>query len=255
MRLEDWFELASELGFDGTEIHAKSLERLDKEYLLHIVDALNNSNLKVSQVTCATDFTNPDPDFRDLEVQTLMGHIDAASVLDSCCLRITAGQVYPEVPRRVAISWVIDCFRRCLEYSHERSIWLAYENHYQDYFWKRPDFSLKHDVFLEIIDQLEDPSLKVNFDCANPLMVGEDPLTLLLSVLDRVIHVHCSDRARPYEYTHSVPGEGLVDYGSIFHALKGAKWDGWLSIEYTGDEGVEGLRRACKFIRTKWGEV
>ena len=255
MCLEDWFKLASELGFEGTEIHEKSLERSDKQELSHLMDVLGNYHLKVSQLTCATDFTNPDPVFRDREVQNLMGSIDVVNLLGGCCLRVTAGQMYPGIPREKAISWVVDCFRRSLDYSQEKGVWLAYENHYKDYFWERPDFSLKHDIYLEIIEQLTDTPLKVNFDCSNPLMIGEDPVPLLVSVLDRVIHVHCSDRATPFEYMHSIPGEGLVDFGSIFHTLKGANWDGWLSIEYNGTEGIRGLRQACAFIRAKWKEA
>jgi len=255
MGLDDWFRLASALGFDGTEIHERSLASFDKDYLQDIVEAVKSNNLQVSQLICATDFTNPDPILRDREVQTLKQYIDASSLLDGCCLRITAGQVYPDIPRELTISWVVDCFRRCLEYALNKEVLLAYENHYQDYFWERPDFSMKHEIYLEILDQLEDTHLKVNFDCANPIMIGEDPSILLLRVLDRIVHVHCSDRATLYDYTHSVPGEGLVDFKSIFNTLKKAGWDGWLSIEYNGVEGVDGLRRASTFIRKAWEEA
>jgi 3-hexulose-6-phosphate synthase/6-phospho-3-hexuloisomerase len=52
-----------------------------------------------------------------------------------------------------------------------------------------------------------------------------------------------------------VAGEGLVDYPGIFKILKRAGYDGWLSIEYNGVEGLEGLKRAIAYIQRTWEEV
>ena len=121
---------------------------------------------------------------------------------------VTAGQEYPGVSIEQGIAWVEECLRECLGYAAQYRVWLAYENHYKDYFWERPDFSMKHEVYLEILSRLRDTSLKVNFDCANPIMSGEDPVALLSQVADRVVHVHATDRATPFEYTHAAVGEG-----------------------------------------------
>jgi len=134
-------------------------------------------------------------------------------------------------------------------------VWLAFENHYKDYLWDRPDFSMRHEIFLGILDRLQHTSLKVNFDCANPFMIGENPVALLELVVNRVVHVHCSDRAVPFESTHAVPGEGLVDYHSLFGILKGAAYDGWLSIEYNGPGGLECVKRGIAYVRKTWNEA
>ena len=255
MSLEDWFKMAADLGLAGTEIQHNCLHSHEPDYLEHIADAVRKAGLGVSQFISAPDFASPDPEHRAQEIQKLKRHIDIAAFFGACCVRVTAGQEYPDVPLEQGIAWVVESFRECLEYADQKGVWLAYENHFKDYFWERPDFSMMYEIYLEILERLRDTSLKVNFDCANPIMIGENPVALLRKVVDRVVHVHCTDRATPFEYTHAVAGEGLVDYPSVFKILKRAGYDGWLSIEYNGPEGLEGLKRAIAYIRKTWEEV
>jgi sugar phosphate isomerase/epimerase len=255
MSLEDWFQIAVELGLDGTEIQHNCLRGYEPDYLEHMAWAVKETGLEVSQFISAPDFTNPDPEYRAQEVQKLRRHVDIAAFFGACCVRVTAGQEYPNVPLEQGCAWVVKCFQECLEYADQKGVWLAYENHYKDYFWERPDFSMRHEIYLEILDRLRDTSLKVNFDCANPIMTGENPVDLLGKVMGRVVHVHCTDRATPFEYTHAVAGEGLVDYPTVFKILKQAGYDSWLSVEYNGPEGIEGLKRAIAYVRKTWEEV
>ena len=154
MCLEDWFEIAVDLELNGTEIHQNFLENLDKGYLAQVTEALSRYKLEVSQLICSTDFTNPDDEARETEVRKLKQLIDAARLIGADYLRITTGQVYPEIPFDQSIAWVVESFRECLHYAHQRGVFLTYENHYRDLSWDRPDFSMKHDVYIEIIPHL-----------------------------------------------------------------------------------------------------
>jgi len=57
---------------------------------------------------------------------------------------------------------------------------------------------------------------------------------------------------------HGEIGKGLNDYDAIFSTLRGAGFDGWVSIE-DGVEGMDQLAASVKFVRAKlqqhWGEV
>jgi len=255
MSLNDWFETAARLGLEGTEVQHVCLPSLEADDLAQMAGAIRARGLEVSQFISAPDFVNPDPQFHRQQIRTLQQHIDAAALLGAHCVRITAGQEYPDVPMQQGIARIVASFLECLEYADRKDVCLAYENHYKDYFWERRDFSARGEVYLEILDRLQDTALRVNFDCANPLMVGEDPAPLLGRVVDRVVHVHCTDRAKLFEYTHSVPGEGKVDFPSVFGILKRAGFDGWLSIEYNGVEGLEGLKRAIGNVRSTWEQT
>ena len=254
MDLPEWFAIARELGLDGTEIHHRSLRSHEPAYVEALGEDLRRSGLEVSQIVGAADLTHPDPDVREAEVASTLANVDLAVALGAECVRVTAGQTHPDVAHAQGVALAVDGIRRVGEYARERGVRAAYENHYKDYFWPRPDFSQRADVFLEILDQLRDAPVGVNFDCSNQVMIGEDPVELLRQVRHRVVHVHCSDRVAPNEYLHAVTGEGIVDYPAIFRLLREGGYDGWLSVEYNGTEGLDGLRRSVENVRRLWAE-
>jgi sugar phosphate isomerase/epimerase len=105
----------------------------------------------------------------------------------------------------------------------------------------------------------------VNYDPSNTLLAGEDPLELLRRVRHRVVTMHASDRylasgtledLRREETSvgyarrlrHGEIGKGMNDYDAIFAELRGAGFDGWISIE-DGVEGMDQLKRSAAFLR------
>src|ERR671921_878836 len=67
-----------------------------------------------------------------------------------------------------------------------RNIALAVENHTKSFFWQHFDFAQQSQVFLRIVDGLRDSSVGINFDSANPLVAGEDPLPIFEQVKERL---------------------------------------------------------------------
>lgn len=254
MELSEWFSVARDLGLDGTEIHHRSLRSHERAHVEAVGEDLRRSGLAVSQIVGAADLTHPDPAVRETEVAATLLNVDLAVALGAECVRVTAGQTHVEVSHAQGVALAVDGIRRVGEYADARGVRAAYENHYKDYFWPQPDFSQRAAVFLEILDQLRDTPVGVNFDCSNQVMIGEDPVQLLRQVCDRVVHVHCSDRVAPNEYLHAVTGEGIVDYPAIFRLLREVGYDGWLSIEYNGTQGLDGLRRSVENVRRLWAE-
>lgn len=254
MKLEAWFPIAESLDLDGTEIHDRSLVSFEPEYIESIGQAVTDHGLMVSQLVGAADLTHPNPDVRAHELVIMKRNIDAAARLGATCVRATAGQAHPGISREHGVAWVVEGLRAAVEYAEARDVRVAYEDHYKDYFWEWPDFSQRGEIFLEIINRLRETPLKVNFDFGNPVMIGEDPLTLLRHVIDRVVHVHCSDRFKD-EYPHQIAGEGSVDFPAGFRILRDAGYDGWLSSEYNGTQGLEGLQHSLDFLRRTWTAV
>lgn len=254
MRLEEWFPIAASIGLDGTEIHDRSLVSFEPAYIDSIGQALDRCGLLVSQVVGASDFTHPDPAARADELLITKRNIDAAARLGATCIRATAGQAHRGITREQGIAWAVEGLAAAVDYAQPRGVWVAYEDHFKDFFWEQPDFSQRGEVFLEIVDRLRDTALKVNFDFGNPIMIGEDSIAILQQVADRVVHVHCSDRFTG-EYPHQVAGEGSADFPSGFRVLRQTGYDGWLSSEYNGSGGLDGLRQSLDYIRRTWAEV
>lgn len=255
MELSEWFPIAADLGLDGTEIHDQSLRSRDPRYLDEVARQVRDNGLRVSQLIGAADFTNPEPEIREREIENTCRNVDAAALLGATCVRITAGQEHPGLSVDQGVRLAVDGIGRALEYAEGRGVFLAYEDHYKDYFWERPDFSRRAEIFLRILDGLRDTPIRVNFDCSNPVVQNEDPIPLLRQVRDSVVHVHCSDRAEHGKYPHAVTGEGVVDFPVLFGLLAEIGYDGWLSVEYGGDEGLDGLRRSIANVRRLWSDA
>ena len=124
------------------------------------------------------------------------------------------------------------------------------------------------DVFCDLVSRICHPRFGVNYDPSNAFLAGDDPLELLRRVKDRVVTMHASDRsliegtledlrrdetgAEGYakRLRHGTIGQGLNDYDAIFSTLRGAGFDGWVSIE-DGVDGMEQLVESVRFVRAK----
>jgi sugar phosphate isomerase/epimerase len=215
------------------------------------------------------DFTNPDLDKRVEELTKQKKAIDLIAKLGGLFCRTLSGQNRPGLDRNKAVRWCVEMIREAVAYAEEKGVIINIENHYKDGYWEYPEFALRSEVFLEIIEQIDSPYFGINFDPSNTIVAGEDPIQLLEKIKSRVVTMHASDRylkggsiqdLRKTELDplhgyakaiqHGIIGRGLNDYDAIFSILKGAGFDGWISIE-DGMNGMEELRQSVEFLRGK----
>ncbi|MGQ9732205.1 MAG: sugar phosphate isomerase/epimerase family protein [Candidatus Zipacnadales bacterium] len=249
--LEEIIEQAYVLGLRHLEIYAGMLRKWDDpEYLSHIDAVLRRNEIGVCQITCAPDFTHPDPAIREREFLAMRRWVQVAHVLGATGLRVTAGCLHEGVAREDGITWAVDNLARLADFAESLGVKLGFENHYRDRRWTRHDFAHRTEEYLAIFERLRDTAVGVNFDTSNQLMTGRDPLEVLEVVKHKVWHVHASDRRRG-EYTHTVIGEGAVDFDAIFTCLAAIGYTGYISIEDGQLEGDEGTLRSLQFVRRK----
>lgn len=241
--------MAKEFGVAAVEFHHAMLPRYDRRTLDAVAAMLHKHGLKLSMLTCAPDFTHPDADERERQLDEMKTKVIAAWVLGAEGVRVTVGCAHPEVTRAQGVAWGTEMLKRLADFAHQRGIKLGLENHYKDRLWALPDFALDPDVFLEVVERLRDTPVGINFDCANPLMVGRDPVALLRAVADRVWHVHVSDR-KAGDYAHQVLGDGDVPLPAIFRELATVQFRGVLSLEDGQTQGDEGTRRSLAYLTT-----
>jgi sugar phosphate isomerase/epimerase len=141
------------------------------------------------------------------------------------------------------------------------------ENHYKDGFWKYPEFAQKKEVFLAIVNAMEEREFfGVQYDPSNAIVAGDDPIELLRVVKARVVTMHASDRylaegtsladLRQSDGTlgyspnlrHGVTGQGLNDYDTIFSILAEVGYNGWVSIE-DGMNGLAEMKASVEFLQ------
>lgn len=126
------------------------------------------------------------------------------------------------------------------------------------------------DRFLEMTDP---KYVKLLFDSGHFTFSGEDAAALLKKYIGRVGHVHLKDvrmniRQRVIDEkmsfldavragTFTVPGDGDVDFTSIFQTLEENDYEGWVVVEAEQDPAIanpfEYALKAREYIREKTG--
>lgn len=102
-----------------------------------------------------------------------------------------------------------------------------------------------HDL-LRIVELVDSPWIKINFDTGNSFLAGSDPIADLRKVADRVVHVHAKDinlehAERERGKVTGTPvgcacGDGLVDWRQVVRVLRDAGYKGVLSVECGTEE-------------------
>jgi sugar phosphate isomerase/epimerase len=94
---------------------------------------------------------------------------------------------------------------------------------------------------LRIATLVDSPMLMVNYDTGNAFLGGEDPYAGLQAVIDRVVHIHAKDISVQHAESEKgkvtgtpvgcACGDGVIDWARVVGLLRGAGYDGVLSVE------------------------
>jgi sugar phosphate isomerase/epimerase len=266
MTVFEWIDLAATLGVDGLEFYVGFVQD-DETFLKKVKAALEKHNLSMPMLCCSPDFTQPDPDLLQAEIEREKRMIEITAFFGGRFCRVLSGQRRPELTREKGVAQVVRVIKGLLPFAEEHGIVMTMENHYKDNYWQYPEFAQKMDVFVEIVDQIDSPWFGVNYDPSNTILAGEDPLVLLERVKHRVVTMHASDRylksgtiedLRKEEnsvgyasrLSHGVIGKGMNDYDKIFSILHSVGFHSWISIE-DGLDGMEQLQESVRFLRAR----
>jgi sugar phosphate isomerase/epimerase len=275
MSVQQWIDLAGSLGLDGVELYPKFLDSFESPYLAKIRKEATSRGMEIPMMCNSPDFTQPDPADRKREVERTRDMFRVTAELGGKWCRVLSGQNRPGLKEDEALKWVVDCLWELVPHAKSAGIVMSMENHYKDGLWEYPEFAQSHRRYLHILDAVDSPWLKAQYDPSNAVVAGEDPYALLDRVLPRLATMQASDRyleggtledlkkhnADPrHGYAkivkHGVIGKGLNDYDRIFGTLAKAGYAGWVSIEDgegpTVEEGMANLRASTEFLRAQF---
>jgi len=275
MTVFDWIDLAGRLELQGAELGPKFLDSFESSYLARVRKEAAARGLELPMLCHSPDFTQPDPADRRREVELTRDLFRVTAELGGKYCRVLSGQNRPGLNEGEALRWVIDCLWELEPHAKAAGVLMCMENHYKDNLWTYPEFAQSHRRYLAILDAVDSPWLKAQYDPSNAIVAGEDQYELLDRVLLRVATMQASDRyleggtiedlratARDPQHgyakivKHGVIGNGLNDYDRIFSTLARAGYDGWVSIEDgegpTVEIGMENLRRSAQFLRGRF---
>lgn len=103
------------------------------------------------------------------------------------------------------------------------------------------------DAEIDRIMSLVGPTVALAFDTGHCVFSGGNPADVIRTHGQKIVHLHCKDVRTDklnqaiatdmsfmdsvLEGIFTVPGDGGIDYGAIFDALKEADYKGWLVVE------------------------
>jgi len=277
MTVFQWIELAGELDLDGIELYPRFLDSFESAYLKKVRSEADARGLRIPMMCHSPDFTHADATLREREVERTKDLFRVTAELGGSFCRVLSGQARPGLREDETLRWVVDCLWCLVPHAEAAGVTMAIENHYKDGLWEYPEFAMGERLYLAILDAVDTPALKAQYDPSNCVVAGEDPYALLDRVLPRLGTMQASDRtlvggsaedlrrlARDPQHgyarivRHGVIGEGLNDYDRIFGTLARAGYAGWVSIEdgegETEEAGMANLRASAAFLRRKLAE-
>ena len=177
----------------------------------------------------------------DRAVKMTMRAIEMAEALNASLVKIVGGAI-PGLPKRPQINLIVENLRKIIPYADEHDVVLAIENH----------GDLTSRELLEVLNSCTHERLKIAFDTANPIWLGEDPISSLNFLSDYIVLV----KLRDYRIVNSKPidvalGRGALDVPSIIKKLLGMGFKGPVFISVYLNEGDEDLvvRKSLAYLR------
>ena len=255
MSIADWARIGREAGLDAVDLSVLLLTSLDFSYLKRIREDIQSVGMKLAMVTSYPDFTHPDASERRKQIEREKDYIRAVAELGGAMIRITAGQAHPGLTEADGIRRALDGFKACEEKALQEGVQLALENHGKPGCWEYTDFDQPTPIFLSLAEGIRGSTIRINFDTANPVVYGDDPLEVLKHIADQVISVHAADTCTSGELNHVLLGTGLVRFPDIFAYLKKSSFDGWICMEENSKLGARGVIEAAAFVRRSWAEA
>lgn len=255
MEIRDWAREAKKAGLDSIDISTLFVKAHTPVYLREFRDAITSEGISITMVTAYPDLCHPDAIERERQLEYLYTDIAVSSYLDAKYLRVLAGQAHPETPVDKGIKWAVDGLKKATNKAELFGVNLVYENHAKPGSWDYIDFSHPTDIFLKIVEDTKDIPLGINFDTANIIAYGDDTISVLKKVIDRVVTIHAADTCTKGTLTPVLLGEGLVPFEEIFKVLKSSGFDGWICIEEASNRGMEGIVKATEFVRRVWKDT
>jgi sugar phosphate isomerase/epimerase len=111
------------------------------------------------------------------------------------------------------------------------------------------------DSQLRLIEQVDRPNFKANFDTAHFSAQRENVVLALEKLRGHFANIHIADN-NPVNAEHLPIGEGIIDWKEFFRVLKRMKYEGYLGLDLGATRNlVAGYRKSVERIRAIASEL
>lgn len=241
--IEDTIARIADLGYKGIELladvpHAWPAGLLPerKKSIRQTLDRhnLTISNINAFMMNAVADprqpywhpgWTDPDPHYRAIRREHTKRSLQLAHELGSPYITTEpGGQLTPEQTWEDGARIFYDELMPCVELAEKLQIKLLIE--------PEPDLLIEtFGQYLQFVQRIQSPWVKLNFDVGHAYCVGEDPEKWVEKMAPHTEHYHLEDIAATRKHAHLIPGRGAIDFSATLAAIHATGYDGWLTVE------------------------
>ena len=214
--------------------------------------------MQFSQIDAAYPLSGKDGPLRG--VPYVMKAIAWAAQVGSPCVDTTDGLNAPEgLEDEEAMDMMKRSYQQIIEIAEAHRIVVNIEPH--GYFTTKPEFVGR------MLDFVDSPYLRMNFDSGNTFIAGQDPAAFLARFAERVSHVHLKDvseslaaatrgKQAGIAVSQCALGDGVnaENIKQCLALLRDRGYDGVLSIECEGQGGPM-IERSLAWLRNTHAEL
>ena len=239
-----WLEFcAGTLGLDGVEMVFDHFDSTSKSHLRNLKRRCCELQMELMCVSPGNDFGKLSEAKIAAQMRHLRKWIDIAFFLGAPMVRIYSGNPEKEELRQSTWPLMIKRLKEITRYAAERGIILALENH------NHGGFTDTAENVIKMMNQVNSPWLRPLLDVGNfgaqdyPYEVDFYPAIEKLAPTSLMVHVK--------HYGPDRQGrDKKIDYERVMKILKKANYQGYLSIEYEGEEDAfTAMPRIVKYLR------
>src|SRR5436305_7082518 len=247
LTLEAFLERARALGFEAVMLMAKrphlSLLDYDADGRRRLRQQLQRLGLRVACLAGYTDLSlgaeRPDVPAREMQILYVRELCRLAQDLGCDLVRVFTAFDHPAASPEQQWGWCVAGLRECARLAAGFGVTVGVQNHH--------DTAVHHDSLFDLLEEVGEPNCKAMFDAWAPALQGVDVGAAVRKMAPYIVHTTVADYVRRprfrYEpalvnYTQqtdavrAVPmGEGFIEYGKFFAALKEGGYQGTVAYE------------------------
>lgn len=255
VEIPEYFYWISSQGIRSVEVNAHPqapkhfLHDCDDESVSKIATCAEEAGVDIICIAARNNFTIPDEADLEKEIKRVERFVDIAQRIGAKFVRLLSGDhrndhILPDVFPRLHYA-----FNRIGDYAEERGIKITIENH------GGPTATGQR--VAKIMEGIKSPAVGVNYDPANFLNQGTDPLMALRYILPWVNYSHWKD----VRWANGKPefcafGEGEIVWQPIIQELLNSGYQGYWVVEYEEPADVQrGTKDSLAYLHQMIQEV